>query len=61
MPRVSRWAGSRRRDGSVADSTAAETRADACHAEAGSSARRPRSRGGGEAGRAMGTRSEACL
>lgn len=61
FPRESRLEGSLSRDGSVADSIAAESRADVCQADEASRERIWRSRGDGVEGRAMGTRRDVCL
>lgn len=61
LPRESLFELSLRRDGSVADSMAADRSADVCHDEEVSSERTLRRRGESEEGIAMGMRSEACL
>ena len=61
LPSESLFVASLRRDGSVADSMAADSSAEVCHDELMSSERTLRSRGESEDGMAMGMRSEACL
>lgn len=61
LPSESLFVASLRREGSVADSMAAERSADVCHADDVSSESVLRSRGESVDGMAMGIRSEACL